>query len=134
MRSTHTYVVLGISADAFAEIEKKLRAADYHHCFGDGVIDMSGIAVAPRDPKTLMPPDHWVMRAGDNIRPVPIFTVGTPGTNRQAVRAALVDAARFAIRGATANGTILDFDPNAMVANFLLAVIGPCGEVTERVR
>lgn len=46
MRSTHTYVVLEISQDAYDEIRAKLRAADYHHAFmDDGEIDMHGIAI-----------------------------------------------------------------------------------------
>jgi hypothetical protein len=50
MRSTHTFVVLDISPEAYNEIAAKLHAADYGHCFieqdGRTVIDMAGIAVA----------------------------------------------------------------------------------------
>jgi hypothetical protein len=49
MRHTHTYAVLEISPEAFAEIHAKLEAAGYQHAFGtdDGqpCIDMHGIAV-----------------------------------------------------------------------------------------
>lgn len=52
MRSTHTYVVLEISQDAYDEIRKKLEEAGYQHAFmKNGEIDMHGIAVAA-DPKT----------------------------------------------------------------------------------
>ena len=45
-RHTHTYVTLEISAAGYDEIAKKLRDADYGHCFNSsGEIDMSGIAV-----------------------------------------------------------------------------------------
>jgi hypothetical protein len=52
-RHTHTYVTLEISAAGYDEIAKKLRDADYGHCFNAaGEIDMSGIAVirAPESP------------------------------------------------------------------------------------
>ncbi len=43
---THTYVVMELSARAYAEIEEKMLAAGYEHAFGDdGEIDMDGIAV-----------------------------------------------------------------------------------------
>lgn len=46
MRSTHTYVVLEISQDAYDEIRAKLESAGYQHAFMDGgEIDMHGIAV-----------------------------------------------------------------------------------------
>jgi hypothetical protein len=49
-RSTHTFVVLGLSHAAFDEISRKLKDAGYHHAFGESdgreVIDMQGIAVA----------------------------------------------------------------------------------------
>lgn len=48
-RSTHTYVILPLSAAAYQEIREKLLVADYHHVFnihdGAEVIDMHGIAV-----------------------------------------------------------------------------------------
>jgi hypothetical protein len=44
--STHTYVLLELSAGAFEEIAVKMREAGYTHVFGtDGEIDMEGIAV-----------------------------------------------------------------------------------------
>jgi hypothetical protein len=45
-RHTHTYVTLEISAAGYDEIARKLRDADYGHCFNSsGEIDMTGIAV-----------------------------------------------------------------------------------------
>ena len=54
MRSTYTFVILDLSPSAYAEIAKKLRAADYGHCFqkdssGRELIDMHGIAVAEEE-------------------------------------------------------------------------------------
>jgi hypothetical protein len=49
-RSTYTYVILDLSAEAYREIARKLRDAGYDHVFheddGRVVIDMHGIAVA----------------------------------------------------------------------------------------
>lgn len=49
MTHTRTYVILEVSPAAFAEIEQKLRAADYGHAFatdeGKLTIDMHGIAL-----------------------------------------------------------------------------------------
>lgn len=42
---SHTYAVLEISQDAYEEIARKLREAEYWHVFVDGVIDMHGIAL-----------------------------------------------------------------------------------------
>lgn len=48
-RTTHTFVILDLSRDAFEEIHARLTAAGYHHAFdtvdGKPVIDMYGIAV-----------------------------------------------------------------------------------------
>lgn len=49
LRQTHTFVTLEVSPAAYREIEGKLRAAQYDHCFiaqdGETVIDMQGIAL-----------------------------------------------------------------------------------------
>ena len=69
----------------------------------------------------LMPEHHWVMRPGENIPPEKQLLGGGAYT-RERVR----EAAKFAIRAATDNGTILDFDPDALVQNLELAICGPC--------
>lgn len=45
LRTTHTTVSLAVSEPTFREIERKLREAGYDHCFDQGRIDMSGIAL-----------------------------------------------------------------------------------------
>lgn len=42
---SHTYAVLGVSPEAYEEIARKLREAEYWHVFVDGVIDMHEIAL-----------------------------------------------------------------------------------------
>lgn len=55
MRSTHTFVVIELSDQAFKEIFTKLKEAGYEHTFieqdGKTVIDMHGIAVGQREIK-----------------------------------------------------------------------------------
>jgi hypothetical protein len=45
MRATHTYAILEVSSSTYAEIETKLKAAEYDHAFHDDVIDMHGLAL-----------------------------------------------------------------------------------------
>ncbi len=45
MNQCHTYATLAVSGQTYREIEEKLRAADYHHAFDNGVIDMHGIGL-----------------------------------------------------------------------------------------
>jgi len=52
MRTTHTYVVMNVSPQAFDEIRQKLVDADYMHAIHDDghdgeLLDMYGIALAP---------------------------------------------------------------------------------------
>lgn len=42
---THTFARLSVSERTYREIEQKLRAADYHHVFQEGAIDMHGIGL-----------------------------------------------------------------------------------------
>jgi hypothetical protein len=75
----------------------------------------------------LMHADHWVMSRGENIQPTPlptVFAMMPEGTVHVVTRESVRDAARFAIRAATANGTILDFDPDALVIDLQNALCG----------
>lgn len=42
---THTYVILQVTARAYAEIRGKLEQAGYNHAFHDDVVDLHGIAI-----------------------------------------------------------------------------------------
>lgn len=75
-----------------------------------------------------LPSDHWLtapQAEWDSGRgefvdtPHPILT--------HQMREQVVAAARYAIRGATMLGTCNDFDPDAMVQNFVYALCGPFG-------
>jgi hypothetical protein len=58
MRTTHTFVELEVSREAYLEIYTLLAEAGYHHTFIDGAIDMHGIALTgKREPET-QPPER----------------------------------------------------------------------------
>ncbi|MDR8400078.1 hypothetical protein NE850_27595 [Paraburkholderia sp. USG1] len=75
-----------------------------------------------------LPADHWIYAERtyskhDQVEPddlpAPIFT--------HAMRAAVVAAVRYAVRGATICGKEPDFDPDALVQNAVYALCGPYG-------
>lgn len=90
--------------------------------------DGSGFAVMSMP----LPKDHWLTQPGENLTPGPLFIklrdeallraplLAVSLSTKEVIRA----AARYAIRCATANGTIQDFDPDAMVQGFERAMIG----------
>lgn len=90
--------------------------------------DGSGFAVVSMP----LPKDHWLTAEGYNKPPMP-FRLGTEedGTNlwpkirtRQEATEMIQAAARYAIRAATMNGAESDFDPDAMVQNFVTGMLG----------
>lgn len=76
-----------------------------------------------------LPKDHWIYaprcQEWDQVRdesadcPHPILD----NSKRQAV----IEAMRWAIRGATMRGQEMDFDPDALALNAAYALCGPCG-------
>ena len=74
-----------------------------------------------------LPKDHWIFKSSchewDSIRdttadtPYPILT--------HQLEKYIVTAARYAIRSATLNGKEMDFDPDALIQNFVYALCGP---------
>lgn len=75
-----------------------------------------------------LPKDHWLLADGHNVPPAPfkIGLVSQPVLNRTRDMWAedIRKAARYAIRASTDNGKIVDFDPDAMVQNFVVGLIG----------
>ena len=47
---THTFATLQVSADAYDEIARRLKGAQYHHAFVDDVIDMHGLGLVRGEP------------------------------------------------------------------------------------
>ncbi len=74
-----------------------------------------------------LPGTHWLYAPHcaewDNVRDTSADTPMPIVSNEQ--RDKVLAAARWAIRGATMNGTAPDFDPDAMALNFAYALCGP---------
>lgn len=68
-----------------------------------------------------LPRDHWLYEENPEEPPAPRRVSGK--ARDQAARE-IAKAARFAIRGATMSGKAKDFDPDAMVQNFIVAMLG----------
>ena len=71
-----------------------------------------------------LPKDHWLTADGDNEPPMPLRTGTVNAADRANLKAAIQAAARYAIRASTNNGKVIDFDPDAMVQNFVIGLLG----------
>lgn len=88
--------------------------------------DGSGFAVMSLP----LPKNHWLTKEGFNVPPMP-FRYGTkeawkkfqPQT-REDFAKGIREAAKYAIRGATMNGKEMDFDPDALVQNMVVGMLG----------
>jgi hypothetical protein len=83
--------------------------------------DGSGIALMSMP----LPEDHWLTKDQDksNIPPMP-FRMGIMHPCRKGYEEALRAAGRYAVRCATLNGTIDDFDPDALINNLIVGFLG----------
>lgn len=87
----------------------------------DGMIrlpDGSGAFVASFP----LPKDHWLYDEGRTEPPMPM-RVGQ-GAVRDVLARQIQSAARFAVRAATMNGKEKDFDPDALVQNMVVGLLG----------
>lgn len=69
-----------------------------------------------------LPKDHWLYVEHDNVPPMPM-KIGLSEERSELVRQ-IREAARFAIRASTMNGKEQDFDPDAMVQNMIIGLVG----------
>lgn len=81
--------------------------------------DGSGFAIMSMP----LPKDHWLTKEGFDEPPAP-FRMGTDNSEREEWVQKIRIAAKYAIRASTSNGTIDDFDPDAMVKNFVIGMVG----------
>jgi hypothetical protein len=81
--------------------------------------DGSGFAVMSMP----LPSHHWLTQPGHNTPPMP-FRKGTDDPTRQQWADAIREAGRYAVRCATMNGTEDDFDPDALVQNLVVGMLG----------
>lgn len=79
-----------------------------------------------------LPKDHWLYVEGYNESPMP-FRLGTEenGINilpriatRQEFAEKIREAGKYAIRASTLNGKEIDFDPDAMLQNLVVGMLG----------
>lgn len=81
-----------------------------------------------------LPKDHWLtapdVPGWDSKRRTAPDTPH-PFLNHTEHRGRVVEAMRWAIRGATMRGQIQDFDPDALVKNAVYAMCGPFGGATN---
>ena len=69
-----------------------------------------------------LPRDHWLYAEGHEPPPMPLRMGKSKA--RALVAEAIRDAARYAVRGATRNGQEVDFDPDAIVQNMVVGLVG----------
>lgn len=81
--------------------------------------DNSGFAVMSMP----LPKDHWLTKEGFDEPPAPL-RMGTDNPLRKPLIDAVREAAKYAVRASTMNGKIDDFDPDAMVQNFVVGMLG----------
>jgi hypothetical protein len=72
-----------------------------------------------------LPRDHWLTANPDvfEVPPMP-FRIGTDRPQRATWITGIRAAAKYAIRASTMNGKENDFDPDAMVQNMIVGMIG----------
>lgn len=101
--------------------------------FGPVLPDGSSFAVASFP----LPKDHWLTQQGNNIPPRPfrmgisekaIINMRMQDACLELTRSDFADkireAGRYAIRASTLNGVDMDFDPDAMLQNLVVAFLG----------
>lgn len=70
-----------------------------------------------------LPTDHWLTQVGYEETPAP-FLMGTNNPKHQEWVDKIWAAGKYAVRGVTLNGESMDFDPDALVQNFVVGMIG----------
>ena len=69
-----------------------------------------------------LPKDHWLTAPGHDIPPMP-WRMGN-GPERDRVAALVRAAGKYALRGATMRGTEADIDPDALLQNLVVGMLG----------
>lgn len=70
-----------------------------------------------------LPDGHWLFADGHNEPPAP-YRMGVSDPRRKPLEKALLAAAKYAVRATTRNGKDDEWDPDAMVRNFVLGFVG----------
>jgi hypothetical protein len=80
--------------------------------------DGSGVFVASLP----LPKTHWLYAEGHDEPPMPMRT--GLGAKRNGLADQIRAAAHYAVRGATMKGKEMDFDPDALVQNMVVGMLG----------
>lgn len=70
-----------------------------------------------------LPRDHWLYAPGHSEPPMPLRT-GEDDPFRRHLEQAITEATQWAYRGCTMNGTSESIDPDALVQNMIVGLIG----------
>lgn len=94
------------------------------HCMMSTLVlyRVTALGEIPPHPPAPFLPDHWLFVDGTNTPPMPL-RLGRNHPLYEEVSASINDAARYAIRACTFNGTA-PFDPDALMHAFRFALIG----------
>jgi hypothetical protein len=71
-----------------------------------------------------LPKDHWIYERAEEP-PAP-FRMGVGDPLRRCLENRIVEAAKYAVQGATVNGEVMDFDPDALIQNLVVGLFGYC--------
>ena len=69
-----------------------------------------------------LPKDHWIYKETGEP-PVP-FLMGTDNPDREEWCRKIWEAGKYAVKGATLNGEEMDFDPDALIQNLVVGMLG----------
>lgn len=72
-----------------------------------------------------LPKDHWLYADSDGFEAPPMpMRMGETDPRRRWFEDAVASAARYAVRASTMNGKDNDFDPDAIVQNMIVGLLG----------
>ena len=71
-----------------------------------------------------LPTDHWLYK-DNGFEPPPMpMRMGTEDPERKAMEEKLRAAGKYAVRAATMKGVEMDFDPDALIQNLIVGMLG----------
>jgi hypothetical protein len=73
--------------------------------------------------RQLLDDGHWLTQPGDNVLPAPVLKP-TSDKKRAELATAIREAGQYALRTVSENGRVATFDPDALLQNLVLALMG----------
>jgi hypothetical protein len=113
----------GIVEEAADVANFVMMIADHQKCWSTnrGRVPDGLPGIRDRDSMSL-PKDHWIYESCSEP-PMP-FKLGIGESLRRCLSERIVEAAKYAVRGATMSGTDMDFDPDAVIQNLIVGLFG----------